>query len=234
MHYFALLLGPESTEEPDAATQSAIMAAYQNFHAAAGPAIRAGDALAPSDSAVRITGGPAAPTVTDGPFAEAAEVAGGYYVFEAENLDEALELARQIPACASGGVEVWPMVMWNQPEEPLAGSHWLALLLEPADNAVTPGTPEWDAGIAAHGEFGTAAADHIKGGAALHPPTTATTVRVRDGNTTFTDGPYVEGAEVANGFYLLSATDRDEAVKLASMIPATAVEVRQLAGVSGL
>lgn len=234
MHYFALLLGPESTEQPDAATQADIMAAYQNFHAAAGASIRAGDALTPSATAVRISGGPAAPNVTDGPFAESAEVAGGYYVFEAENLDEALDLARQIPACASGAVEVWPIVEWNQPAKPLEGDHWLALLLEPADEAVAPGTPEWDACTVAHGEFGTAAGDRVKGGAALHPPSTATTVRVRDGKATYTDGPYVEGAEVASGFYLLSAADRDEAVKVASMIPASAVELRQLAGVSRL
>ena len=43
-----------------------------------------------------------------------------------------------------------------------------------------------------------------------------------------------EGAEVAHGFYVLAATDRDEAVKLASMIPASTVEVRRLAGISGL
>jgi hypothetical protein len=79
-----------------------------------------------------------------------------------------------------------------------------------------------------------AAGDHILGGAALHEPSTATTVRVRDGQVLFTDGPFVEGAEVANGFYVLAAADRDEAVKLASMIPATTVELRQLMGVSGL
>jgi hypothetical protein len=49
-----------------------------------------------------------------------------------------------------------------------------------------------------------------------------------------TDGPFAESAEIATGFYLLSTTDRDEAVKLASMIPASTVEVRQLARVSGL
>jgi hypothetical protein len=57
---------------------------------------------------------------------------------------------------------------------------------------------------------------------------------VRNGEAILTDGPYVEGAEVANGFYLLNATDGDEAAKIASMIPATTVELRQLAGVSGL
>ena len=72
------------------------------------------------------------------------------------------------------------------------------------------------------------------GGAPLHPPTTATTVRVRDGEVLLTDGPFAEGAEVANGFYLLRAADRDEATKLASMIPASTVQLRRLAGVAGL
>ena len=53
---------------------------------------------------------------------------------------------------------------------------------------------------------------------------TATTVRVRDGEVLLTDGPYVEGAEVANGYYIIDAADRDEAIKFASMIPATTVE----------
>jgi hypothetical protein len=68
----------------------------------------------------------------------------------------------------------------------------------------------------------------------LHPPSTATTVTVRDGKVAFTNGPFVEGAEVANGFCVLSASDRDEAIKIVSMIPATSVELRQLAGISGL
>jgi hypothetical protein len=233
MHYFALLLGPEPTEQPDAATEAEIMHAYVEFHAAAGPALLAGDALTSAASAVRITGGPDAPTITDGPFAEGAEVAGGYYVMQAENLDDALELARQIPACASGGVEVWPMVEWNQPADPISDD-WLALLLEPAETVSAPDTAEWESGARQHEEFGKTAGDHVVAGAALHPPSTATTVRVRDGQATFTDGPYAEGVEVANGFYVLRAADRDEAVKLASMIPATTVELRRLADVGGL
>ncbi len=161
---------------------------------------------------------PDAPTVTDGPFAESAEVAGGYYVFDAENLDEALALARDIPAAKYGAVEIWPIVEYFPPSKPL-GKSWLALLLEPPANAHAPGTPEWDAGITQHQKFGAAAGDRTNGGAALHPPATATTVRVRDDQVLLTDGPYVEGAEVANGFYFIDVGDRDEAVKVASMIP---------------
>ena len=135
MHYFALLLGPESTSAPDPDAAAAEMAAYQAFHAKAATAIRAGDALTPSATGVRITGGPDAPTVTDGPFAESAEVAGGYYVFEAENLDEALALARDIPAAKYGAVEIWPIVEYFPPSKPL-GNSWLALLLEPPAKAV--------------------------------------------------------------------------------------------------
>ncbi|HEV7852810.1 MAG TPA: YciI family protein, partial [Mycobacterium sp.] len=108
MHYFALLISPERSLTPEEG--AAEMTAYQDFHATAAAAIRAGDALGPAATGVRITGGPDSPTVTDGPFAEGAEVAGGYYVFEADNLDEALALAGDIPAAKYGAVEVWPMV----------------------------------------------------------------------------------------------------------------------------
>jgi hypothetical protein len=228
MQYLALLISKErerTAEEGCAETE-----AYQAFAAKNAAAIRSGDALLPAAAAVRITGGPEAPIITDGPFAEGAEVAGGYYVFEAENLDEALALARDIPAAKDGGIEVRPTVHVFDPDWSGSGADWLALLLEPPANAHTPGTPEWEAEAARHGEFATAAGDHIVGGAALHDATTATTVRVRDGQVLLTDGPYVEGAEIATGFYLLSATDRDEAVKLAAMIPASTVLVRQLAG----
>ena len=232
MQYFALLISQERDLTPD--ERAAGMTAYQNFHAKAASAIRGGDALLPTATGVRITGGPDAPVVTDGPFAEAAEVACGYYVFEADNLDEALALAGDVPAAQNGAVEVWPTYHVFDPDWSRAGGQWLALLLEPPGSANTPGTPEWQAEAARHGEFAAAAGDHIIGGAALHESTTATTVRVRDGQVLLTDGPYVEGAEIATGFYLLGAADRDEAVKLAAMIPASAVQLRQLAGVSGL
>ena len=235
MHYFALLLVPETDGPVDAEAQSAEMAAYQAFHAAAASAIRGGDALLPTATGARITGGPDWPSVTDGPFAELAEVAGGYYVFRGGG--EPRRGAGARPADprlrSTGGVEVWPMADAATPV-PLEGANWLALLLEPPDRPVTPGSDQWQEGVARHVEFGKAAGEHIRGGAGLHPPSTATTVRVRDGKATFTDGPYVEGAEVANGYYVLSASDRDEAVKIASMIPATSVELRQLAGICGL
>ncbi|APE18217.1 transcription initiation protein [Mycobacterium sp. WY10] len=232
MYYFTLLQTPE--RDLTAAEASEEMQAYADFHARESAAIREGDALSSAAEAIRITGGPDAPVITDGPYAEGAEVAGGYYMFEADNLDEALQLARQIPAARYGAIEVWPAVHWTAVGRPTTDSDWLALLLEPADAVNVPGSPEWDRSLAEHAEFGKAAGSHILGGAPLHPPSTATTVRVRDGEIVLTDGPYAEAAEVANGYYVLSATGRDEATKIASMIPASVVELRRMAGVSGL
>jgi hypothetical protein len=232
MQYFALLISKERDLTPD--DRAAEMAAYESFHAQARSAILGGDALLGTATGARITGGPDAPIVTDGPFAEGAEVAGGYYLLEAENLDEALAWARDIPAAKHGAVEIWPMAGPRVQTRPLEGTTWIALLVEPPDRPVTPDTPEWREKVALHQKFEAAVGEHIKGGAGLYPPSTATTVRVRDGDVIVTDGPYIEGAEVANGFYVLAAADRDEAVKVATMIPASAVQLRQRAGVSGL
>jgi hypothetical protein len=71
----------------------------------------------------------------------------------------------------------------------------------------------------------------LEAGEALHPTTAATTVRVVDGKTLATDGPYAETKEALGGFYLVKAADLDEAIGYAAMIPAArngAVEVRPI------
>jgi hypothetical protein len=70
---------------------------------------------------------------------------------------------------------------------------------------------------------------HMKAGDALQPTTTATTVRVRDGKTLTTDGPFAETKEQLGGYYLVEAKDLDEATKLAAGIPGAqhgSIEVR--------
>ena len=80
--------------------------------------------------------------------------------------------------------------------------------------------------------FGEAAAAVIRGGNALYPTSTATTVRVKGGkggDIVTSDGPYAETKEALTGFYLLECADLDEAVATAAQIPAAwdgAVEVR--------
>jgi hypothetical protein len=66
---------------------------------------------------------------------------------------------------------------------------------------------------------------------ALQPTRTATTVRVRQGRTLVTDGPFAETKEQIGGFYLIDARDLDDAIAIASRIPPArwgAIEVRPL------
>jgi len=73
------------------------------------------------------------------------------------------------------------------------------------------------------------AGGHYITGSPLLPTDTATTVRVRDGKTSLTDGPFAETREQLAGFYMLEARDLNEAVSLAEKIPPArygSVEVR--------
>jgi hypothetical protein len=78
--------------------------------------------------------------------------------------------------------------------------------------------------------FAISDAPGVVGGAQLQPGAASTTVRVRDGQTLTTDGPFIETKEELGGYYLFEADDLDAAIELAARIPAArmggAVEVR--------
>ncbi|HYO81726.1 MAG TPA: YciI family protein [Bryobacteraceae bacterium] len=68
-------------------------------------------------------------------------------------------------------------------------------------------------------------------GEALHPTSTATTVRIRDGKLTTTDGPFAETREQLGGYYVLECSNLDEAIQWASKIPHAgygSIEVRPI------
>jgi hypothetical protein len=70
---------------------------------------------------------------------------------------------------------------------------------------------------------------HYLGGEALKPVHTATTVRIRNGKTTTTDGPFAETKEQLGGFYMIEARDLNDAIQIAAKIPSArtgTVEVR--------
>ena len=69
-----------------------------------------------------------------------------------------------------------------------------------------------------HRAFAAVAAAKLVNGAELAATQTATTVRVRDGQTVVTDGPFVETKEVLGGFYLLDCNDLEEAAELSSQL----------------
>jgi hypothetical protein len=72
---------------------------------------------------------------------------------------------------------------------------------------------------------------NFKAGDRLQPTTTATTVRIRDGKTLMTDGPFAETREQLGGYYLVDAKDLDEALAIAAKIPGArfgSIEVRPI------
>ena len=73
--------------------------------------------------------------------------------------------------------------------------------------------------------------------APLHPTSTATSVRVRQGKRQVTDGPFAETREQLGGYYLINANDLDEAIAIAARIPGArwgTVEIRPVIEIAGL
>jgi len=103
------------------------------------------------------------------------------------------------------------------------------------ENAIEAFSPdEGDSMLAEYGAFMEDMGKRgvLQGGERLHPTTDATTVRVRDGETVASDGPFAETKEALGGFFLLEADNLDDAIAMAARIPAArmggAVEVRPL------
>ena len=91
--------------------QGAVFADYKALNET--PGVSPGMQLADPETATTVRVEEGETLVTDGPFAEAKEAIGGYLLFEADDLDAAIELASRIPAARLGGaIEVRPIVEW--------------------------------------------------------------------------------------------------------------------------
>jgi hypothetical protein len=108
------------------------------------------------------------------------------------------------------------------------------LLIHEDEKAMQAVTPEQNgARLAAYGAYMKAMADAgvSKGGQRLHPTSTATTVRVKDGKTQVLNGPYAEIKEQLGGYILIDAPDLDSAISWAARCPGAqygAMEVRPI------
>jgi hypothetical protein len=94
----------------------------------------------------------------------------------------------------------------------------------PSPEEMASEMPKWNAFTESLQEAGV-----MRAGDALHPPGSATTVRVRDDETQVTDGPFAETKEVLGGYYLIEVPDLDTALKHAARVPNVtygSVEVR--------
>jgi hypothetical protein len=239
MRYLVLLYGDETVSPAEGTPEwDADLARYMAFDELAGEAIVAGEALHGNASCRTIRHDGAAVRVTAGPFAETVEGLGGFYVLDAPTLDDMIELVCHIPAVNDGGIEVRPMVEWvdRGPRPPADGEARYFATIHGAETAAEePGSPGWEAGAAEHGRFGKEAGEAMRAGGAVHPTTTASTVRVRDGEVLVSDGPYAESMEVVGGFYVLQG-EPDAVADLAGRIPVPergAVELRPIMELGG-
>jgi hypothetical protein len=107
MQYLLLIHDDESTDNGDLMPE---YIAYSEELRASGALVGANQ-LQPSDTATTVRVRSGETLVTDGPFAEAKEVLGGYYLIDVASLDEALEWAAKMPSARFGGIEVRPIVM---------------------------------------------------------------------------------------------------------------------------
>ena len=112
--YLVLIYEDEAAWEDTApGTLDEMMKGHQLFGQRNAANVRGGNALQPTTTATSLRRDTAGDfLVTDAPFAETKEALGGYYLIEAADLDEALALAKQIPA-PFGGVEVRPIRVFD-------------------------------------------------------------------------------------------------------------------------
>ena len=177
--------------------------------------------------------------VTDGPYAESKEWVGGFDILDCADLDEAIEIAAKHPVSWFHQIEIRPF--WDGFDLGEAGRAYAAgdnsgdpayLMLMFVDGI--PGAPGEDAAVLRDG-LAWAADLQARGkqilGHPLQHKDTATTVRVRDGETLISDGPFVETHEFIAGLDLVRCASREEAIEIAAQHPLAkvhTVEVRQI------
>ena len=110
---------------------------------------------------------------------------------------------------------------------------YLLLIYGPEVDPSTIPAEAQEAEMAAYNAFTREVTErgYMRGGEALEPTSTATTVRVREGRTLISDGPFAETKEVLGGFYLVDCPDLDSAIDMAALIPGAArgsIEVRPI------
>jgi len=111
--YLILIYGDEAAMEAGGQQLwDELMAGHNAFGTKHESALRGGNALQPKGTATSIRYDGDRALVTDGPFAETKETLGGYYLVEAKDLDEAISIAKDVPA-PHGGLEVRPVMVFG-------------------------------------------------------------------------------------------------------------------------
>lgn len=194
-----------------------------------------GRPLDPPDTAVTVRVRDGETLLSDGPFAESKEFVAGFDIVDCADLDEAIELAANHPVASFGTVEVRPFhgdFAFPEPAREWArtepGDSWALFMCidgipesDEVESAIRAECESWGERLT---QRGTCVVGHP-----LAHADTATCVRLVDGETVLSDGPFVEAKEFIGGFAILQDVSREEAVRLAAEHPLAAyhrVEVR--------
>ena len=112
MHYMLLIYEDESVygEKADTPEMQAIVAKHWDLVKELGDQYKTGAGLESTSAATTVRTVAGRQTVHDGPFAETREQLGGYYVIEADNLDDAIAIARRVPIRVDGSIEIRPLL----------------------------------------------------------------------------------------------------------------------------
>jgi hypothetical protein len=175
--------------------------------------------------------------VTDGPFIETKEFVAGFELIECTDLDEAIEVESTNPVARfcpfeirpfREGLRLGPGVSAFGRSDDSAGTPYLLTVWvagDPAatlnDDALMQESDAWRQDLEARGL-------HVLGNA-LEAPDTATTLRVRDGETLLSAGPFIDTPEFIDAIDVVSCADREQAIELAAAHPMArshAIEVR--------
>ena len=169
--------------------------------------------------------------ISDGPFADTKEFIGGLDILECENLDEAIEVASRHPVSWFHAIELRPFLDGSGIPDRIDVGELQQLLMVCVDGIAE--APEVEAQLTSDCE---AWLEELRRSGvqvvneALAPPSSATTVRVRDGETLISDGPFIETKEFLAGIDILNCDTFAEAVGWAAKHPVAAfhmVEVRR-------
>ena len=179
-----------------------------------------GKPLAAPDTArtVRVRNGET--LISDGPFADTKEFIGGFDLLECESLDQAIEVAAKHPVSWFNAIELRQLHDENDVPEYIDHTTLQHMLLVCVDGIAAAPEVEaqiWNDCMAWRDEIAASGA-HIAG-SPIAPAAEARTVRVRDGQTLVSDGPFVETKEFLGGFDLLRCESFDEAVAWAAKHP---------------
>ncbi len=177
--------------------------------------MRGGAPLHPEAAGARVLVRGGRVSVTDGPFAEAKEVVGGFFVIDAANRADAIEIAKRCPHARFGVVELRPLPD-RDAAAPAERTPFMLLLhmspdLSDADGAKYREMVAFDEVLRREGSYVESAQ------LPLDPP--GARIEIRGGKALVTDGPFTESKEVAGGYYIVSAADRAAAIELASRCP---------------